>query len=46
MAVAFFSSAFAGGVPQVKSIPPPRRDFDDDGTDDANDPDPLDPTKK
>ncbi|MEP7121244.1 MAG: hypothetical protein ABJE95_10055 [Byssovorax sp.] len=46
MAVSFFSSAFAGAVPQVKNIPPPRRDFDDDGTDDATDPDPLDPTKK
>jgi hypothetical protein len=46
MAVSFFSSAFAGGVPQVKDIPAPRRDFDDDGTDDASDPDPLDPAKK
>lgn len=42
MAVSFFSSAFAGGMPQVKNIPPPRRDFDDD----ANDRDPLDPAKK
>jgi hypothetical protein len=46
MAVSFFSSAFAGGAPQVKNIPPPRRDFDDDGTDDASDPDLLDPAKK
>jgi hypothetical protein len=46
MAVAFFSSAFAGGVPQVKDVPTPHRDFDDDGTDDVSDPDPLDPAKK
>ena len=46
MAVSFFTSAFAGGVPTVKDIPTPRRDFDDDGTDDASDPDPLDPAKK
>ena len=45
VAVSFFSRAFAGGAPQVKNIPPPRRDFDD-GTDDASDPDPLDPAKK
>ena len=46
MTVAFFKSLFAGGVPEVSSVPVPVRDFDGDGVDDASDADPLDPVKK
>jgi hypothetical protein len=46
MCVPFFQSFFAGEVPAVKAFPAPRRDFDDDGVDDAADADPLDPAKK
>jgi hypothetical protein len=44
MSVAFFQSAFAGEVPAVTSFPTPRRDFDDDGVDDAQDASPADPS--
>ena len=46
MMTGFFSSAFAGQVPVVKGFKPAVRDLDDDGTPDATDPDPNDPTKK
>ena len=42
----FFADAFAGTVPRVQGFKPPVRDLDDDGTPDATDPDPNDPTKK
>lgn len=42
----FFGSAFAGNVPTVAGFKTPVRDLDDDGTPDATDPDPNDPTKK
>lgn len=42
----FFADAFAGQVPRVQGFKPPVRDLDDDGTPDATDPDPNDPTKK
>jgi hypothetical protein len=43
--VDFYESAFAGGAAVVKGFPAPARDFDDDGKDDAVDPDPNDPAK-
>jgi hypothetical protein len=46
MSVPFFASFFAGEVPKVTQIPVPRRDFDDDGVDDAQDPAPQDPAGK
>jgi hypothetical protein len=45
MCVTFFRSAFAGEVPAVRGFPAPRRDFDDDGVDDAQDGAPADPAK-
>jgi hypothetical protein len=42
----FIADAFAGGVPNVTGFKPPVRDVDDDGTPDATDPDPNDPTVK
>lgn len=43
MTVGFFLPFFAGAVPELRDVPVPRRDFDDDGVDDAEDPAPLDP---
>jgi hypothetical protein len=40
----FFGSAFAGGVPTVAGFKTPVRDADGDGTPDATDANPLDPT--
>jgi dienelactone hydrolase len=45
MSVPFFQAYFAGAVPVVKGFPAPRRDFDDDGVDDAEDKLPFDPTQ-
>src|SRR6185436_5401079 len=42
----FFTDAFAGQVPRVQGFKPPVRDLDDDGTPDATDPNPNDPTIK
>ena len=42
----FFGSAFAGQTPTVQGFKPPVRDLDDDGTPDATDPDPNDPSVK
>ncbi len=42
----FFADAFAGNVPRVQGFKAPVRDIDDDGTPDATDPDPNDPTQK
>jgi len=42
MCVPFFQTYFAGAVPEVKGFPAPRRDFDDDGVDDAEDAFPFD----
>lgn len=44
MIVQFFADAFSGKVPNVGGFKAPVRDFDDDGTPDATDPDPNDPT--
>jgi dienelactone hydrolase len=46
MCVTFLASHFAGEVAAVGDFPAPRRDFDDDGVDDAMDSDPQDPAKK
>lgn len=45
MVADFFASSFAGEVPVVRGFPAPRRDFDDDGRDDAGDADPNDPAR-
>ena len=45
MVVGFFASAFAGEVPVVKGFAAPVRDFDQDGREDATDPDPNDPSR-
>jgi len=42
----FFADAFAGQVPRVQGFKPPVRDLDDDGTPDATDSNPNDPTAK
>ncbi len=42
----FFTGAFGGQTPSVSGFKPPVRDLDGDGTPDATDPDPNDPTKK
>ena len=42
----FFADAFAGNVPRVQGFKAPARDLDDDGTPDATDPNPNDPTVK
>ncbi len=42
----FFDGAFAGKVPQIAGFAAPVRDLDDDGTPDATDPDPNDPSVK
>ena len=46
MMVRFFDDGFQGNVPNVTGIPTPVRDVDEDGTPDAVDPDPNDPTVK
>jgi hypothetical protein len=45
-AVRFFDDAFQGKVPNVVGFKPPVRDYGDDGSPDATDPDPSDPTVK
>lgn len=45
MSVGFLRGFFAGETPAVGGFPAPRRDFDDDGVDDAVDADPADPSK-
>lgn len=46
MVTRFLADAFAGGVPNVTGFQPPVRDVDDDGSPDATDPNPNDPTVK
>jgi hypothetical protein len=46
MVTRFLADAFAGSVPNVTGFKPPVRDVDDDGSPDATDPDPNDPTVK
>lgn len=46
MIVRFLDDAFAGKVPNVTGWKPAVRDFDDDGSPDATDPDPSDPSVK
>jgi hypothetical protein len=46
MVTRFIADAFAGGAPNVTGFKPPVRDIDDDGSPDATDPDPNDPTVK
>jgi len=46
MVARFVADSFAGGAPNVTGFKPPVRDLDDDGTPDATDPDPNDPTVK
>jgi hypothetical protein len=46
MVTRFLADAFDGKVPNVTGFAPPVRDLDDDGSPDATDPDPNDPTVK
>jgi hypothetical protein len=46
MVTRFIADAFAGGAPNVTGFKPPVRDVDDDGSPDATDTDPNDPTVK